>query len=82
VEITIVDEGCGIPMKDKERIFSPFYTTKSSGTGLGLWISKRIIEQHKGGSLNVESEEGKGTTFTITLPAYHGAPGSPEKDKA
>jgi len=82
VEITIVDEGCGIPMKDKERIFSPFYTTKSSGTGLGLWISKRIIEQHKSGSLNVESEEGKGTTFTITLPAYHGAPGSPEKDKA
>jgi len=81
VVITIVDEGCGIPMKDKERIFSPFYTTKSYGTGLGLSISKRIIEQHKGGSLNVESEEGKGTTFTITLPAYHGVPESSVHDK-
>jgi len=81
VEITIVDEGCGIPMKDKERIFSPFYTTKSYGTGLGLSISKRIIEQHKGGSLNVESEEGKGTTFTITLPASHDAPESQGRDK-
>jgi len=81
VRITIVDEGCGIPKADKEKIFSPFYTTKSSGTGLGLSISKRIIEQHKGGSLNVESEEGKGTTFTITLPAYHDVLESPGQDK-
>jgi two-component system sensor kinase FixL len=81
VEITIVDQGCGIPKADKEKIFSPFYTTKSHGTGLGLSISKRIIEGHKGGSLNVESEEGKGTTFTITLPAYHDVPGSSGEDK-
>jgi two-component system sensor kinase FixL len=81
VVITIVDEGCGIPKADKEKIFSPFYTTKSHGTGLGLSISKRIIEEHKGGSLNVESEEGKGTTFTITLPAYHDVSGSSGEDK-
>jgi two-component system, LuxR family, sensor kinase FixL len=81
VEITIVDEGCGIPLKDREKIFSPFYTTKSSGTGLGLSISKRIIEQHKGGSLEVESEEGKGTTFIITLPTYHDIPKQTRSDK-
>lgn len=81
VEITIIDEGCGIPKADKEKVFSPFYTTKSHGTGLGLSISKRIIEQHKGGLLNVESEEGKGTTFTITLPAYHDVPGGPGEEK-
>jgi len=81
VEITIVDEGCGIPEAEKEKIFSPFYTTKSHGTGLGLSISKRIIEEHKGGSLHVESEEGKGTTFTITLPAFHDAPRTSGEDK-
>jgi two-component system sensor kinase FixL len=70
VEITIVDEGCGIPKADQEKVFSPFYTTKSHGTGLGLAISKRIIEEHEGGSLKMESEGGKGTTFTITLPSY------------
>jgi signal transduction histidine kinase len=70
VEITVADEGCGIPETDRDSIFSPFFTTKSSGTGLGLAVSKRIIEQHEGGSLAVESEEGKGTKFTITLPLY------------
>ncbi|RLB29875.1 MAG: hypothetical protein DRG87_06260 [Deltaproteobacteria bacterium] len=81
VEITIVDEGCGIPEADTEKIFAPFYTTKSHGTGLGLSISRRIIEEHKGGSLSVESEEGKGTIFTITLPAYHDVSGSSGGDK-
>jgi len=45
-EITVTDEGYGIPGQDKEKIFSPFFTTKSHGTGLGLCISKRIIEEH------------------------------------
>jgi two-component system sensor kinase FixL len=70
VEITVADEGCGIPEQDKEKIFSPFFTTKKHGTGLGLCISKRIIEEHADGSLSMKSKEGKGTSFTIRLPVY------------
>jgi len=70
VEVSVADEGCGIPERDMERVFSPFFTTKSHGTGLGLSISKRIIEGHVGGSLTVESKEGEGTTFKISLPSY------------
>ena len=73
VEITVADDGCGIPEKDNDKIFSPFYTTKSHGTGLGLGISKRIIDEHEGSSLSVKSEEGKGTTFKIILPIYREA---------
>jgi len=70
MEITVADEGCGIPQEDKEKIFSPLFTTKSDGTGLGLSISKRIIDEHAGSFLHMKSEEGKGTTFKITLPIY------------
>jgi len=70
VEITVADEGCGIPEQDKEKIFSPFFTTKKHGTGLGLCISKRIIEQHANGSLSMKSKEGKGTSFKVSLPVY------------
>jgi len=66
-EITITDTGYGIPKKIQEKIFDPFFTTKDQGTGLGLGISKRIIEDHNG-MLSFESEEGKGTLFTITIP--------------
>lgn len=69
--ITLADDGCGIPERYKEKIFSPFFTTKKHGTGLGLGITKRIIEEHQGSSLTVESEEGKGTVFKITMPVYH-----------
>jgi signal transduction histidine kinase len=64
----IVDEGCGIPKQEQEKIFSPFYTTKRHGTGLGLSISKSIIEDHAGSSFFVKSEEGKGTRFTVSMP--------------
>ena len=74
VEITVADEGCGIPEQDKEKIFSPFFTTKKHGTGLGLCISKRIIEEHADGSLSMKSKEGKGTSFKISLPVYHETP--------
>lgn len=70
VEITVADEGCGISEQDKEKIFSPFFTTKKHGTGLGLCISKRIIEEHAGSSLTMKSKEGKGTSFKISLPVY------------
>jgi signal transduction histidine kinase len=49
------------------KVFDPFFTTKEGGTGLGLSIAHRIITQHRG-EINVEGEEGKGTTFTIILP--------------
>ena len=78
VEIVVTDEGCGIPERNKEKIFSPFFTTKKHGTGLGLCISKRIIEEHADGSLSMKSKEGKGTSFKITLPVNRTTP----KEKA
>jgi len=66
VEIMIEDQGSGIE-GDPERVFEPFYTTKSTGTGLGMPISKKIIESH-GGRISIESEPGKGTRVKIILP--------------
>jgi two-component system NtrC family sensor kinase len=69
VFIEIADTGCGIPRDVLPRIFEPFFTTKrEKGTGLGLSITYKIIQSH-GGSIDVRSEEGKGATFTIYLPA-------------
>jgi signal transduction histidine kinase len=67
VVIRLSDNGPGIPESIREKVFQPFFSTKEEGTGLGLSIAARIIEDHKG-CLNVKSREGKGTTFTITLP--------------
>lgn len=75
----MADEGCGIPEQDQEKIFSPFFTTKKHGTGLGLCISKRIIEEHADGSLSMESKEGKGTSFKVSLPVYHETPSEAAK---
>ncbi|MFH1625356.1 MAG: ATP-binding protein [Pseudomonadota bacterium] len=69
VEVTIADDGPGIPEDDHERIFTPFFTTKTGGTGLGLSLSKRIVEDHKGPSLSLTSRVGKGTAFKITVPS-------------
>lgn len=71
VRVTIADNGMGIEKDNIEKIFDPFYTTKSvgEGTGLGLSISYGIVKSH-GGQISVESEVGKGTTFTIDLPVY------------
>jgi len=67
--IRIKDSGCGISEENLEKIWQPFFTTKGEhGTGLGLQISRRIIEAH-GGKLTCESEAGKGSTFTVILPA-------------
>lgn len=67
IVILITDYGVGIPMKDMENLFNPFFTTKDKGTGLGLSIAYRIVEEHSG-LLEVESKKGKGTKFTIFLP--------------
>lgn len=68
VEIAIIDNGPGIEPEDRDKLFTPFFTTKHRGTGLGLSVSKKIVEDHPGGSLDLDSEEGKGTIVKITLP--------------
>jgi len=67
VKISITDSGNGISGQEKEKIFEPFFTTKENGTGLGLSIVHKIIENHNG-VIQVDSELGKGSTFTIFLP--------------
>ncbi len=67
-EITISDEGPGIPEPEMDKIFVPFYTTKKQGTGLGLSVSKRIIEEHPGGSFTLASGRDKGAVAKITMP--------------
>lgn len=73
--IRIRDSGPGIPDAVLSKIFTPFYTTKSSGTGLGLPLSRKMIEEH-GGSLEARSEAGQGAEFLITLPAKRSEAGS------
>jgi two-component system sensor histidine kinase PilS (NtrC family) len=66
-EIVVADRGAGIPAEVRERIFDPFYTTKSNGSGLGLAAVHRIVEDH-GGIVRLESEVGEGTTVRLKLP--------------
>jgi len=65
VEVVVADTGEGIPEELKNRLFLPFFTTKKQGTGLGLCISKRILDDHPGCSLSLDSAPGKGTVATI-----------------
>jgi signal transduction histidine kinase len=67
VEVVVADTGSGIPPERLGAIFDDFVTTKKRGLGLGLAISKRIVEQ-LGGTISVASEVGKGTTFTVRFP--------------
>ena len=69
INISISDTGHGIKKEDRSRLFEPFFTTKEvgTGTGLGLAICYSIIQKH-GGTIEVESEVGKGSTFTVKLP--------------
>ena len=68
VWIAFADTGRGIAPDALPHIFDPFYTTKSEGLGLGLYITRNIVEEH-GGRIEVESLLGEGTTFTVWLPA-------------
>src|ERR1700730_1333944 len=67
VLISFTDTGGGISAENLSRVFEPYFTTKSSGTGLGLLIVRRIVREH-GGELSIQSNEGKGLTLTIRLP--------------
>ncbi len=71
IEITVSDTGTGISDENMGKIFDPFFTTKDNGTGLGLGITRGIIEQH-GGTIDVKSKLGQGTSFTIRLPLDQG----------
>ncbi len=68
VDIAVTDTGRGIPAENIDSIFDPFVTMKDKGMGLGLAISRKIIEDH-GGKIKVRSAPSKGTTFTVSLPA-------------
>jgi signal transduction histidine kinase len=74
VEIRVRDNGTGIPPDIKDKLFQPFFTTKPTGegTGLGLSITYDIVTQQHGGTIEVESEEGRFTEFTIRLPRSSG----------
>jgi len=69
IQVVVADTGCGISHDSLDSIFRPFFTTKQKGSGLGLSISKQIIQNHKG-TIDVESEPNKGTTFYINLPLH------------
>jgi signal transduction histidine kinase len=72
-QIEFTDTGCGIPDEYLEDIFNPFFTTKSTGSGLGLSISNQIIQDHRG-YIDVESQIGKGSSFFINLPVQQEHP--------
>jgi signal transduction histidine kinase len=72
VRFTIADTGSGIPPEQLKNIFEPFFTTKEVvGTGLGLWVTKEIVEKH-GATIRVRSKPGKGTVFSIAFPIAEG----------
>ena len=69
VRFTVRDTGCGIPEEILPQIFEPFFSTKETGkgTGLGLAIARQVVDEHEG-TIAVESQPDKGTTFTVTFP--------------
>jgi signal transduction histidine kinase len=70
LRIHIRDDGPGIPPEIQDRIFVPFFTTKKTGTGIGLSMAQKIVHAH-GGVLDMDSEVGKGTEFIIKIPMRH-----------
>ena len=76
VRVEIEDTGIGIPGADADRVFNPFFSTKTGGTGLGLALTHKIIEDH-GGSIDFRSTVGRGTVFRIVLPLFPDPPAEP-----
>lgn len=71
VRLTLGDSGCGISAEAMPRLFEAFFTTKPTGTGLGLWLSHRTVREH-GGTIAAHSEPGKGATMVVMLPTIEG----------
>ena len=71
VEVSISDTGVGMTPDHREKIFEPYFSTKQTGFGLGLAVTKKVVDEHKG-SIDVESEPGQGTTFKVRLPIDEG----------
>jgi two-component system, NtrC family, sensor histidine kinase PilS len=69
IDTTVTDTGCGIKEEDIPNIFTPFFTTKAKGVGIGLSVAEKIVRSH-GGQISVESRKGEGTKFTVSLPAW------------
>ncbi len=68
ITASVRDTGCGISPEALKLLFTPFHTTKKNGVGLGLIVTQEIVKQH-GGEIKVESEEGRGTQFSVIFPA-------------
>ncbi|MDY6910076.1 MAG: ATP-binding protein [Thermodesulfobacteriota bacterium] len=79
VEVRVSDTGAGIPPEIRHKIFNPFFTTREKGTGLGLAIVRTIVDSHCG-TLDVESEPGRGTVFVLRLPLRRPRPGECEDE--
>jgi len=75
VKVEVEDTGGGIPASERDRIFNPFYTTKEGGTGIGLALAHKIVEDH-GGTIDFGSGHGPGTAFTVVLPLIPEPPGA------
>jgi signal transduction histidine kinase len=71
VQVRVTDTGSGIERDSLKNVFDLRFTTKREGSGLGLWLSRRIVQEHNG-RIDVQSEVGKGTTFTIAIPPFEG----------
>jgi signal transduction histidine kinase len=69
LQFSVIDTGVGLPMEKTDQIFSAFFTTKPQGSGMGLAISRSIVESH-GGQLCVSANSGGGATFHFTLPTH------------
>ena len=78
--VSVRDQGGGIPRDHLERIFNPYFTTKESGSGLGLAVAHSVMKRHNG-HIDVDSEVGVGTTFTVYIPASTESPASPAEHK-
>src|SRR6185503_20213410 len=73
LRVEIADSGAGINPGDADRVFNPFFTTKDGGTGLGLALTHKIVEDH-GGSIDFRSVPGAGTTFRLDIPLFPDPP--------
>lgn len=69
--VRVRDEGVGLTQRATEKMFQPFFTTKATGTGLGLAVVKRIVDSHMGEVIARANDDGKGTTFTMRIPSTH-----------